>query len=160
MKTTRVLVLTLAVLCPIVATAQIPGEPQAPDLQGTWRLLSVEHAGKKTVLDNEESYLPGRLIISGDTFTYSIGEEKVAHGTLRIDAKCSPQAVDATGTYLGKGGPFIEWTGIYKIEGDRLWLCGRLAGGSDRPPPPERPTEFKAAWGDLAVLALLRRERP
>jgi uncharacterized protein (TIGR03067 family) len=160
MMTTRVLILTLSILFPMTTAAQPPGEPQAQDLQGAWRLLSVEHAGKKTSMEDEELYLPGRLVISGNTFTYSIGEEKVAQGTLRLDPRSRPCVVDATGTYVGKGGPFIALAGIYKIEGDRLWLCGRLAGGADRPAAPERPTEFKAGWGDLAVLAVLRRERP
>ena len=40
-----------------------------------------------------------------------------------------------------------------------MWLCGRLAGGAERPSPPKRPTAFKTAPGDGAALALLRRER-
>jgi uncharacterized protein (TIGR03067 family) len=160
MTTTRAFVLTLAILLPLSAAAQIPGAPQAQDLQGTWRLLSIEHAGKKTSLDNEEQYLPGRLVIAGEKFTYTIGGERVAHGTLRVDTTCGPWTVDAEGTYVGKGGPFIAIAAICKFDGERLWLCGRLSGGQDRPAAPERPAEFKAEWGDLAVLAVLRRERP
>jgi uncharacterized protein (TIGR03067 family) len=160
MTTTRTIALTLAVALPLTVAAQLPGDPPAQELQGTWRLLSLEHAGKKTPMHNDESYLPGRLVISGSAFTYSIGEERVAKGTVRTDTTCTPRAVDATGTYIGKGGPFIALAGIYKIEGDKLWLCGRLAGGSEWPAAPERPSAFKAEWGDLSVLAVLRRERP
>jgi uncharacterized protein (TIGR03067 family) len=161
MTSTRILVLTLAVSLPAIGPAQGPAGQPAQDLQGTWRLLSLEYGGKKASLTDEALYLPGKLIVSGNTFTYSIGSEKVAEGTIRVDAKRGPRAVDASGKYFDREVYFIEWAGIYKIEGERLWLCGRLAAGRDGPPAPgQRPAEFKTARGDLAALAILRREGP
>jgi uncharacterized protein (TIGR03067 family) len=157
----QIVVRLLAMLLSAVGPGQGPAGPQAQDLQGTWRLLSLEYGGKQTSLTDAEVYLPGRLIIAGDTFTYVIGEEKVAQGTIRVDARRSPRAVDASGKYFDRETGFLEWVGIYKIEGDKLWLCGRFAGGPDRPPPPgRRPTEFRTAWGDGAALGVFRRERP
>jgi uncharacterized protein (TIGR03067 family) len=161
MATTRVFLLALAGLLPLVASGQGPAERPAQDLQGTWRLLTLEHRGKKTSLENEERYEAGMLRISGKTFTYWIGKEKVAEGTFRSDARRAPRRVDASGKYFDGGVAFIQWAGIYKVEGDRLWLCGRLAAGRDGPPAPEqRPTEFRTADGDLAVLGIFRREQP
>ncbi len=160
MAATRIIVLMLAILLPIVAFGQNPAAPQADDLQGTWRLLSLEYGGKKTPMGGE-SFLPGRLIIAGNKFTYMVGDEKIGEGLIRVDAKQRPRVVDASGKYFDKEEGFLEWVGIYKIEGDQLWLCGRFAGGKLRPvPPEERPTEFRTVWGDEAALGIFQRERP
>ena len=160
MTVTRILVLTLAIVLPIVALGQAPVAPQANDLQGTWRLLSLEYGGKKTSMGGE-SFVPGRLIIVGNKFTYMVGDEKAGEGTIRVDANQSPRVVDASGKYFDKEEGFLEWVGIYKIEGDQLWLCGRFTGGKIRPAPPEeRPTEFRTVWGDEAALGIFQRERP
>jgi uncharacterized protein (TIGR03067 family) len=160
MVSLRVLLLLLAGILSFAARPAPVTQPNR-DLQGTWRLLSLEYGGKKTSITDEALYLPGRLTVSGSTFTYVIGSEKVAEGTIRVDPTRSPRAVDASGKYFDREVSCIEWAGIYKLEGDRLWLCGRLTAGRDGPPSPEQlPTEFKTAWGDMAVLAILRRDGP
>jgi uncharacterized protein (TIGR03067 family) len=74
----------------------------------------------------DASYLPGKLSISGNRFTYLIGEGKAGEGTIRVDAKQSPRVLDASGKYFDKEEGFVEWVGIYKIEGNQLWVVAVL----------------------------------
>jgi hypothetical protein len=60
------------------------------------------------------------------------------------------------------GGPCIGETleGIYKIEGDTLWLCYSTLPRDDGDMPILRPTKYAAPNGSSYMLLVLKKQTP
>jgi uncharacterized protein (TIGR03067 family) len=100
-----------------------PVEKKAPtDLQGTWRLVSVE-------IESGPVALPDRrpaLVIAGDRVLH--GGDEIAR--IATDAAADPKVLD-----LRFGKPERVYEGVYAIAKDTLKVClnGRSAGLKERP---------------------------
>jgi uncharacterized protein (TIGR03067 family) len=151
------------VVCPaFVAGGARPDDPKAPaELQGTWKLVSVEING--------ESHAPlgggePRWVVKGDKILYG-GEEIIK---LTADPAANPKVVD-----LKFKDPDRTYEGIYVIEKDTLKVCvnAKADGAKDRPgkfatqdqegwrllvferekAPPAKPTEGLKAFAGVQL---------
>jgi uncharacterized protein (TIGR03067 family) len=111
----------LVLLASPVRSADPPGK--GPDeLQGCWKLVSVETDGKAA-----EPFGGGRprWIVKGDTVSY--GGKEIIRFT--ADPSTSPRIID-----LKLSDPEGVYEGIYVVEKDTLKVClNRRAGAKDRP---------------------------
>jgi uncharacterized protein (TIGR03067 family) len=115
-------------------------------LQGTWLVVSGEHAGKP-VPDKMVQGL--RQIMKGNRLTIQLGTETLAEGTFTLDPTKKPPAIDVE--VIEKDGKTRKGLGIYELDGDTLKLCMD---------PKERPTDFKTKAGSEAKLTIYKREKP
>lgn len=126
--------------CPIAA-ADTPAGKGPPELQGTWRLVSVESNGAV----NEFKDRQPRLVIKGDRIQY--GSEELAQFT--ADSTADPKSIDMK---FGKSDAVIE--GVYAADRDSLKIClNKQVEGVK-----ERPREFGTKNRDGFRLLVLRRE--
>jgi uncharacterized protein (TIGR03067 family) len=119
----------LAVAASLVLTTT-PGSVRADDppakepkeLQGTWKLVSVEVEGKATDPVGGQP----RWIIKGEKVFYG-GVELAG---MKIDASASPRVID-----LKFGNPERVYEGIYAVENGTLKIClnRQTEGTKDRP---------------------------
>jgi uncharacterized protein (TIGR03067 family) len=116
-------------------------------LDGTWLPSAAELAGQKFP---DEVRKMIKLVIKGDKYTVTFGQE-VDKGTVKLDPKTKPKALDITGTEgPNKGKTFLS---IYERDGDTLRVCYDLSGKS-------RPTEFKTKAETQLFLVTYQREKP
>src|SRR5262249_22700755 len=103
-------------------------------LEGTWLPASAEIGGEKFPDEIRKSI---KLVIKGDTYTANVGD-KVDKGTVKLNPKAKPKALDITGT----DGPNKDKTilAIYEYDADTLRVCYDLSGKN-------RPTEFATKAG-------------
>ena len=141
----RVLIATylLGVAWPFAPAARAD-EPTLPkELQGTWKLVSIEREG-----ESREPLGGGspRWIIKGDKVYYG-GEEIIQ---LTADASTNPKVVDMK--YLK---PDRVYEGIYSVEKDSLKIClnKKTEGTKDR--PSKFSTKDQADW----ILLIFEREQ-
>lgn len=78
---------------------------------------------------------------------YLLSSDKTIGGRYRLDPEKTPRHIDVAGQ-------FGTVVGIYRFEGERLWLC--MAGGYGG----LRPDSFDTKMNDLRVLVLLERGKP
>jgi uncharacterized protein (TIGR03067 family) len=117
------------------------------DVEGTWKPLSAELAGKAFP---EEVLKSMKLIIKGENYTAEVGEGK-DEGTVKLDPTKSPKAMDIKGTKgPNEGKTFLV---IYELKGDDLKVCYDLSGES-------RPSEFATKPDTKLFLVSYRREKP
>jgi RNA polymerase sigma-70 factor (ECF subfamily) len=117
------------------------------ELEGTWRVKSLETAGKRVPEDE--------LKVMGWTFRGATlllsGPGKKIKCAVRLDPSKTPKQIDVTGL---EGPPEGKTTrGIYKVEKGRLILCMR----DERKADLGRPKEFKADDENGQSLATLER---
>jgi len=116
-------------------------------LQGTW-LPAVAELGGKPFPDEVRKSM--KLVIKDDKYTVTVGE-KVDQGTVKLNPKTKPKAMDITGTDgPNKGKTFPA---IYERDGDTLRICYDLSGKG-------YPTEFKTGEGTQLFLVTYQREKP
>lgn len=126
--------------CPIAA-ADTPAGKGPPELQGTWRLVSVESNGAV----NEFKDRQPRLVIKGDRIQY--GAEELAQFT--ADPNADPKSIDMK---FGKSDAVIE--GVYAADRDSFKIClNKQVEGVK-----ERPREFGTKDKDGFRLLVFRRE--
>lgn len=116
-------------------------------IQGTWRVVSVEVNGEKTTPNDGET----STVVNGPDGTWTLHENgKLAgKGTSTIDPTKKPKTIDFTVTDGdGKGEQFV---GIYELGEKTRKLCF-IPRGLDR------PTDFSAPFGSDRVLITFERE--
>jgi uncharacterized protein (TIGR03067 family) len=144
-----------------IVAASTPGDDKSKDvdkLQGTWDLKSMEARGKDVkgpatekitvVFEKDTMTLKGPLAAEKGkdekpefpTFRFALDEEK-SPKTVKIELLNGPQ----------KGGKGV---GIYKLDGDDLWLL--LPNGPDAGDPPK---EFKTTSESKHALMKLTRAK-
>jgi uncharacterized protein (TIGR03067 family) len=116
-------------------------------LQGAWRASAAELGGK-TFPDEVRKTI--KLVVKGDKYTVTIGK-KVDQGTVKLNPKAKPKALDLTGTEGPNKGKTIR--AIYERDGDTLRVCYDLSGKS-------RPTKFETREGAPLFLVTWKREKP
>ena len=116
----------------IVASPTLSAEP-GTELEGTWRLVSVEGNGKALPLTAGHP----RWAIRGDKVQY--GGEDLA--TLTADLASTPKTLD-----LKFVSPSREFEGIYAIEGDTLKVCLNTQADGVKERPLVFSTKGKESW--------------
>jgi len=114
-------------------------------LEGTWTATAAERDGSPA-----EDVVGHRLSVDGDRFRIeSKSGERLFAGTVRLDPKATPAAIDFT---LTEGAAGTRWKGIYSLDGTTLRVC-------DNAPNPDaaRPTAFEAKSGSGYVLITFER---
>jgi len=98
----------------------------------------------------ETKYREGRLVMDGETFTYTDGGKLVSRGTRKLDPTKNPKALDDThtaGTFKGK-----TYLGIYELTDDGFKTCNGTAGQA-------RPTSYVTKPGSGLLLVVYKREK-
>ena len=130
----------------IAPVAHVGAAPEVKEMDGTWKPVSAELAGKpwpQQVLDSM------KLILKDDNYTVQVGDNK-DEGTVKRDPSKSPKAMDITGTNgPNKGKTFLV---IYELKGEELRVCYDLSGKS-------RPTEFATKPNTHLFLVTYRRTK-
>lgn len=128
------------------------GSPQSPDhinIQGRWKLGSVEREGRPWNVA-----VPDALIFGAAEITRVYRDKPPDGATLRfnykLDPNANPKTVDLTAVDGDQKGTAL---GIYQLEGDRLTLCVGMPGRADR------PTSFTTKPGDGFDRVVLQREQ-
>jgi len=101
-------------------------------IQGTWKVVSCEHGGKKLPDDKVKDAV---LIFADGIFTFKEGGKTITVGNYRLDPEAKPGVLDIVATEGPAKGQSQH--GIYELKGDDLKLCQSF--GVDR-----RPAEFKS----------------
>jgi uncharacterized protein (TIGR03067 family) len=121
------------------------GQGELKKIQGTWKFVSQEMAGKSRPAEDVAKLT---ITFDGDKWTVREGTNVVQAGTHKFDASKKPVTIDAAVTEgEGKGSTML---GIYERDGDTMKVCFDPQGKA-------RPTSFKAGEGQFS--ATLKREK-
>jgi RNA polymerase sigma factor (sigma-70 family) len=150
LKTTATIVVILASLIglpallsrsaaadPPAVELPIPSKPKANDenrLRGVWRLEKV-NGSDATAKELKETY--GLLIFDNEHVTDGDGRTARAH----FNEIADPKEID----WSLPGGPTRQW--IYKLSGDSLTMCGKVADIGQ-----ERPKKFEPGMFDKKIV--------
>jgi uncharacterized protein (TIGR03067 family) len=116
-------------------------------LQGSWKPVAAELAGKPFP---DEVLKTMRLVISGDKYTVTVGEQ-TDEGTVKLDAAKKPRAMTIESTKgANKGKTFRA---IYELSDGALRVCYDLSGKA-------HPTEFKTKADTQLFLVEYKRQKP
>jgi uncharacterized protein (TIGR03067 family) len=111
-------------------------------LQGCWNIQTLEVEGSPMPAP------PGaRIVIEGGRFQ-SLGMGAVYEGTVEIDARKKPKAIDMAFTAGPEKGN--RSLGIYELRGDDWKLCLTITGS-------QRPAKFATTAGSGCALETLKR---
>lgn len=124
---------------------QAQDKKELEKLAGKWQPTAMQVGESKVPPETMKNIT---LIIDGDKY-HTIVSGQSDKGTLKVDAKAKPKAMDIVGTEgPNKGKTFPA---IYEIEGDTLKICYALEGT-------KRPTEFKAS-GEKILLVTYKKAK-
>jgi uncharacterized protein (TIGR03067 family) len=115
-------------------------------IQGTWQASTAELGGQKYP---DQIVKTIKLLVQGDIYLVTVGTQRDS-GTLKLDVKAKPKAIDITGTEGPNKGKLIP--AIYEMNGDILRICYDLSGNS-------RPASFKTEAGTQLFLVTYQREK-
>jgi uncharacterized protein (TIGR03067 family) len=121
---------------------QNPAQSDQDAMQGTWRIVRYYEFSSEPGTATRQAE-PDR--ISGNAWLRpgrATGEYR-----LKLDSTKNPKEVDLTATRLGD--QYLK--GIYKFEGDQLFICYSYD------PALPRPTEFRVTTGERRYLYVLER---
>lgn len=128
-------------LCVAGPPPEKPAATELGKLQGTWQVTSAEAGGRA---------VPGgkgcTLRIEGDKTTLDMGDGHALTGTVRIDPKAKPKAMDLI---YGQG---VALPAVYELDGNVLKICQALPGE-------DRPAAVSGKAGG-AVLTVYKRVKP
>lgn len=144
-------VLLLAIACEAKAVAPPLRGGQKKDseaLQGTWTMVFAATSGRALV---PEEIAGIHLVVKGDKYTLFKEEDKIHdHGTLVLDPKASPRAIDIIEDQGPNKGTSNR--GIYLLDGDTFMVCYNL-------PHMKRPVEFTSKADGTIFLFIYKRAR-
>jgi len=143
MKRQALLVLAVGLLIAADAPKDDATKKERERLQGTWKIVSVQRAGKE-----EEKPVNTVATVVGNKFTTKADGKTIRAGTLKLDPSQQPKAVDATYTDGPDKGKTFQ--GIYTLEGDTWKIC---YSGPDQ----ERPKAFPKKPGEAYLFLVLKR---
>jgi uncharacterized protein (TIGR03067 family) len=121
-------------------------DKSAPDLEGTWKPVTAELAGKKY----PQQILDTMTLVLKDNKWRVVVEGKNDEGTFKHDPSKSPKTMNITGTNGPNNGK--TYLVIYELKGDEMRVCYDLTTKS-------RPTEFATKPDTMLYLVTYRREK-
>lgn len=139
----------LQMMTVVLAVLLVAADEPKKELEGTWKLVSLEVNGKKATQGDIKK--EQRMVIEGDKFSSTVDDKHSFKGTFKLDASKKPKTVDVAvteGEFKGK-----TLLGIYEVSGDTLRACYA-------PPGKDRPTEFSSKEGSGNYLYAYKREKP
>jgi uncharacterized protein (TIGR03067 family) len=148
MRTRIVLALGLSLGIAALVSAADKGDKAKEDkknLQGAWKLMSFEVAGKG---DDDTKDENRELVIEGDKITVMNEGKEVEQNSFTLDPTKKPKCIDVTsltGEEKGK-----KRLGVYELDGDNLKICIEDKAET-------RPAEFKTKEGGNQILVVLKR---
>jgi uncharacterized protein (TIGR03067 family) len=145
MRSHILMVLTVSLLIGADA-AEDAAKKELAKLQGTWKIVSVERAGKE-----KEQPKDSVSVLTGNKFATKSGDKVVRAGTLKVDPTQTPKATDVTYTAGPDKGQTLR--GIYELDGDTWRIC--YSGPGD-----ERPKGFPEQAGKAHLILVLKRAKP
>ena len=116
-------------------------------LQGTWKLIAFEIAGKG---DDDTKDENRELVIDGDKITVKNEGKEVEQESFVLDPTKKPKNIEVT-TLTGDE-KNKKRLGIYELDGDNLKICIDEKGET-------RPAEFKTKEGGSQILVTLKRAK-
>jgi uncharacterized protein (TIGR03067 family) len=141
------MLIRLSVTLTLVLSLSASGDDaKTATIEGTWLPSSAE-IGEKQFPDEVRKSI--KLVVEGDKYTVTVGD-KVDKGTVKLDLKAKPKALDITGTEGPNKGKTI--LGIYERDGDTLRICYDLSGKG-------RPKAFETKAGTQLFLVTYKREK-
>jgi len=117
------------------------------DLQGKWKLIEVEKAGKSHKVKPKSTEF-FQLEFKGDEVSTVFNESPSQKGTYKTDTSKKPRTIDFTPTTSEDKGKTL--LGIYEVKGGKLKLC--IA----EPEVKKRPTKIESRSDDIIVYVLER----
>jgi uncharacterized protein (TIGR03067 family) len=152
MKTQGLVILVVGLLLRAPALGGDAAAEELKRLTGTWRVVSLEVAGKP--LPGEAA---GRLkvVIKGGQLTLEEKGKPATSMGMQIDPAQRPKALDLL---IARGEEKVRWKCIYALEGDRLKICMPLApkkgqkGTAEGYGVRKRPESFDAAGKPFMVI--------
>jgi uncharacterized protein (TIGR03067 family) len=144
----------LATLAGLIAwAANSAAEPPPPDpksdlgkIQGRWYYNRVQQNGGELELKGQTV-----VTISGDKLSIARDGGLVLSGTVALEPKAKPKAIDLKLT-AGESSGKVE-KGIYNYDGMTLEICLGPPGG-------DRPTGFQTVRGDGNIAITLKQAEP
>jgi uncharacterized protein (TIGR03067 family) len=138
--------LTLVLLLSLTTVGRGDDPKGADMLQGTWIPTAAEIAGQSFPEEVRKSI---KLVIKDDTYEVTVGKS-TDKGTVKLDPKAKPKAIDITGTEGPNKGKTI--LAIFEHEGDKLKVCYDLSGEA-------RPQKFESKPGTQLFLVTYEKEK-
>lgn len=120
-------------------------------LKGTWTATKMEHDGDD-LLGNRFKEL--KLTFDGDKVSVKsdlADLDNFTKLTIKIDPSTKPKLIDFTVSIGSEKGTVFE--GIYKLDGEELTICTKVAGK-------DRPSEFATKVGSDLALVVLKKDKP
>jgi uncharacterized protein (TIGR03067 family) len=141
------LFVVLTLVLSLSAAARGADAKKGDTIDGTW-LPSEAELGGEAFPDSIRKTI--KLVVKDGKYTATVGKQS-DEGTVKLDVKAKPKALDITGTDGPNKGKTI--LAIYERDGDTLRVCYDLSGKA-------RPTEFKTKEGTQLFLVTYKREKP
>ena len=121
------------------------GDPSDKDLlQGPWRVIAADIAGKKVSAEELRELQKDPMVFRGDKL---VGRYEA---TFKLDPSKNPKEIDVTPS-TKPGMEKMVFRGIYRLDGDELTLCLSSVPNGDR------PANFTLKEGDKAGVIVLKR---
>jgi len=144
--------LTLCGLLPCLAVAAAEPSSDNKKLEGTWKVVSVEVAGKAAT---PKQFGMDQLVVKGDKLTFRNDGKDVMSFEFTTDASKTPKTLDWI-----KPADKSSLPTIYSLEGDDLKICAPLVPKERKPGETiPRPAGFDTKDKPLMLL-VLKREKP
>jgi uncharacterized protein (TIGR03067 family) len=108
-----------------------PSKAELKRLQGTWVQTLCTRGGTPVAVASQGELT---VVIAGDRMTYNAAGGGGSEWVITLDARTKHRIMDLTGVGRSAGNNFL---GVYRLQGDTLTLCSRLAT-----PPTTRPANL------------------
>ena len=128
------------------ALADDAGKEDAKKMDGTWKPVAAELAGKPFPDDALKAM---KLVVSEGKYAVTVGEQ-TDEGTVKLDPAKKPRAMDVVGTKGPNKGKTI--LAVYELKDDTLRVCYDLSGKA-------RPAEFKTKADTQLFLVEYKRQK-
>lgn len=143
MLTPQALILIVGLITPAPQGAK----QDVDALKGIWSCVSGVIDGKPIA---DETARQLRLVMTGDTYTTTRGDQTLFKGKYTLDPAASPKRIDIRSEEGENAGKPAQ--GIYKIDGDTHTICYTMPGR-------DRPQDFASAPGSGAFLVVWKKAK-
>ena len=146
-----ILMLSLISSAFLRAADEKPLEGDLKEMQGEWKLVSMEESGTPAPDEVVKSL---RVTIKGAEMLFHVGpanDKEVRKATIKLDSTQTPKTIELT-VNMGAGGDDAA-IGIYSLEGGKL----KIATVDKKDDKTVRPAEFKSTAEAKSSLVVFER---